>query len=259
MLGASTPRALTDYTDRLVEHYADDESIPVDTSGWDESKRNQVVLDLIYQIDQSYYAFEGQLQKGRADFNIGTDIVAIALGGAGSLAAESTANILAAISAGVAGGRASIDKNYFNKLTTATLIIQMRADRQTVLTDMTRGLKQPTTEYSVKAALLDAVRYHNAGRLVTALANISESASEQNRIAKNEIRAIRFGDSMLRTQMRQWYRQTGNAARLDAWLNENVSSLRSYQSGLPSSIWLLDDRTPEDELRRAADALGVPR
>ena len=254
---AELPDALSDYEERLIAHYKGVGSIPVDTTSITDQNRNQIIDDLRYQIDQKYYGFETSLQKQRADFNIATDLAAIGLGSAGALSSKGAANILAAISAGIAGGRTSIDKNYFEDQATSALIFQMRADRAVILTDIQRGKSQNVTEYSLKEGLLDIVRYYNAGRLVNALTHLTETASEANRTAQTALHKIKFADSDLRKRIRDWYKTGGNAALLDAWLAANIASIASY-TGQPSSIWVLSAATPENDLQMAVTHFKIP-
>lgn len=255
-LQSGLPASLVSYQQRLTTYYASGTSIPVDPSTITKSERNAILQDLVFQIDQNYFAFEAHLQKSRANFNVATDLATLGLGSAGALASQSAANILAAISAGIAGGRTSVDKNYFNDLGTTAIIIQMRASRADVLAVIERGMKENLADYALKTGLIDIVKYHNAGRVVGALTQLTETASQENQSAQKVLKEIKFADSDLRKRIREWYIIPGNSSLLGTWLSNNRAAVPSY-TGQPSSIWILDANTPPKELQIVATQFKI--
>lgn len=260
------PASLLSYQQRLTTHYTTATSIPVDPSTITKSERNAILRDLVFQIDQNYFAFEAHLQKSRANFNVATDLATLGLGSAGALASQSAANILAAISAGIAGGRTSVDKNYFNDLGTTAIIIQMRASRGQAYKVILRGMKENISGYSLKEGLIDIVKYHNGGRVIAALTQLTETASQENTSAQEAVKKFKFEDSDLRKRIREWYKITGNPARLTAFLKANQktippsvppSALQSYDPNMPTSIWILHPDTPATELQIVATEFEI--
>ena len=113
-------------------------------------------------------------------------------------------------------------------------------------------------EYSLKTGLIDIVKYHNAGRVVGALTQLTETASEENKSAKRDVMEIKFANSDLRKRIRDWYKITGNPTRLETFLKANPSDFPSYTVALPSSIWILRDKTTTAELQIVATEFEIP-
>lgn len=168
----------------LVTKYSQPNAIPGDMSKVSVQERNQILNDLIFLTDVNYYNFQSELYQGRALFDTTTDLAIIGLGAAGALIGSSvTQAILAAISAGIAGGRVSINKNYFHEASTQALIAKMDSSRKTKLDLIRKALTLDTTDYPLAQGLGDVAEYYNAGTIIGALQNIVADAGFETRTA----------------------------------------------------------------------------
>jgi hypothetical protein len=179
--GRPKPLAFQDQlTKALINKYSKPDAIPVDQTTMTEAQRNQTLNDLIYLTDVNYYAFTGGLYEGKAVFDTVSDLAMLGLGAAGTLTpAASTKAILAAISGGIAGGRVSINKNFFQDQATTALIAKMDAGRKTQLAIMQDAkAKLSVKDYPLSRGLAQLAEYYNAGTILGALEDITATAGE---------------------------------------------------------------------------------
>jgi hypothetical protein len=166
--------------------------------------RDAVVYARLQVVDINYYDFESTLSGTFNAIDLGADLTALALNGLGATTGSAaTKAALAAASAGVIGARAAISTDIFYQKTLPALIAQMRADRQTTLATIIKGLSQPVSSYSLDAALLDVNDYYVMGTLPSAIAQVTAKAGAQLQQANNAIAVTRDAAFMSSYSTRQ--------------------------------------------------------
>jgi hypothetical protein len=142
--------------------------------------RDAVIYARIQVVDINYYNFESKLSGGFNSFDLGADLSTLVLNGLGATTgAAATKAALAAASAGVIGAKSAVNTDIFYQKTLPALIAQMRADRQTTLASITKGLGQPVASYPLDAALLEINDYYVKGTLPSAIAQVTAKAGAQ--------------------------------------------------------------------------------
>lgn len=153
--------------------------------------RNRLLDDLVYLTDRNYYAFESDFYVGGATFDTVSDLAILSLGAVGALIEPaSVKSILAAVSAGLAGARVSVKKNFFQEQTVAALIAKMRAGRLRVLARLRAGQVRPLAEYGLSRGLADLEEYYNVGTIAGALRAIVSESGEEARALGVALEAI---------------------------------------------------------------------
>lgn len=167
------------------------------------ARRNAILWEVLWLTDQSYSNYETSFFTGQAFISTGADILNIAL--SSTAAVTGTAHlksVLAVISGGVTGIRASYEKNFFDQATRETIVQVMRATRLTRLAEIQAGMSTCSTTgpceanggagYSLEQGLLDATAYFDDGTIVGALIAINTSSSQQASSARASIRSMRM-------------------------------------------------------------------
>lgn len=164
------------------------QSLPEDTDTQRRSKvdrRNQILREYIWLIDQNYDTFEARYYGEEAAVNWAGDLVNLGLTGVASVTGTAQLkSVLSLIATGTTGIKTSYEKNFFDQQTRAAIVQKMRALRATelaILNDdkhMKAGL-----EYSLADGINDATYYYDQGTVIAALQSISENAGVQTRLA----------------------------------------------------------------------------
>ncbi len=153
--------------------------------------RDAVIGGRLEAIDIVYDTFRREISLEKNRVNVGSDAAAIGLGAAGAVVqVTGTQAILAAIQATVTGTQASINENLFYDQALPALTAQMDASRSEVLVRIRRGLRQPTSGYSISEGISDLGAYYHAGTIVGAVAAITENAGETGAKANQQLNSI---------------------------------------------------------------------
>ena len=155
-----------------------------------ERCRNDIIDARLRAIDLRFGEYERGLYKEGVGFGVGTDWIALALNGAGSVTGASRA--LSAAAAGVLGARASFEKQALYNMTMPAMLAQMVAKRREVLAHIRDGESQKVASYSLFRALNDIDDYAFAGTLPGAISEISNHAGVQATQANAELKAIQI-------------------------------------------------------------------
>lgn len=157
-----------------------------------KSGRNEIIAGRIALIDLNYNQFIAKFSVTKENLDFGSDITELglnlattAVGGAG------TKTILGAVSAGVTGGKVSIDKNYFFEKTVPVLITSMNAQRKQALLPIIVGIGKSTDDYPLTQALSDLDTYYFAGTFVGALQAIQADAGSKEVKAQANLDLVR--------------------------------------------------------------------
>ena len=198
-----TPRSPLDFSDPpkqiaseedLLNRYASDFANEISKGDIkDLSKRNELISKALTIIDVRYAQFINETELNRKNKEMLTDFVELSMNLAGTaVGAAGTKTILAAISAGVNGINAGVDKNYFYEKTFPSLVAQMNADRKEALIVLTQGLASKSPEdYPWSQAVHDLINYYNAGTLLGAIMSVQKDAGTKESKADFIIKGIR--------------------------------------------------------------------
>jgi hypothetical protein len=146
------------------------------------ARRNQILTELIYLVDQNYYSFENHFYGSQATFSTGADAANLGLTAAGAVTGTAALkSILSATATGVTGFKTSVEKNFFDQQSRAAVVTKMRALRATQLATLgdTGHMKAGVTEYSLEAGISDVGVYYDAGTVVAALQSIAQTAGKE--------------------------------------------------------------------------------
>lgn len=246
----------------LLQKYSQSGAIPTKPEELTAGQRNGIMEDLIYLVDVNYQQFESQLYLGRASFDTATDLAIVGLGAAGALVdATGTQALLAAISGGIGGARASISKNFFREQSATALISTMRATRKSKL-DLMRGAESLSIpDYPMSRALADINDYYNAGTIVGALGSIVSEAGKKEQAADSNI------EKKVREKIELQFKTGPLRERIVSWLDEdsknNVPALQKWLASKTPKVtvtpvfWVRD--TTETELLDAILHFNIPK
>jgi len=141
--------------------------------------RDGVIGDCVKMIDGKYADFKMRLHKDAAISNLSTDLLALGLGGAASLTTGATANQFAEGATVVTGARTAINKDVFYEQTLPAVEAAMDANRSKTLASIINSEKSDPDgkTYTLAAAGIDLDSYEQAGNIYTAIAGLTQTAS----------------------------------------------------------------------------------
>lgn len=218
--------------------------------------RNKTLEELKYLIDANFLKFESALTTEKAYFETVADLSLLGLGAAGTLGTgEATKAILAAISAGVAGTRISINKNFFMEQSMQVVRAKMKAARERKGEQMRRAMTLSLGEYPIARGLSDLAEYYRTGTLIGAFDDLAADAGLEKKTAEAKSEALldaQYDESSktrpLRDKINKW---------LDANPQENVKTLNEWikKQKLPQRMsgvtWVEDTKTTKSSLESA--------
>jgi hypothetical protein len=145
--------------------------------------RNQFIERRIAVIDAYYKEFQAGLVKEnvRADFLI--SLVAVGVGGAGSLVSETASQILSAVSGGLAGGQAAYGKAVLYDKAMSALVAQMQATRKVIKGQIFQRWELDIDKYPLWMARTDLEAYYFAGSLPGAIIATAADAQQKSKEA----------------------------------------------------------------------------
>jgi hypothetical protein len=145
--------------------------------------RNDIIYAHLSYFDTNYNTFTRLVLAGNSSFNAATDISVLGLNAAGTLVGGATTKaILAAISGGIVGTNAVINKDILYNQTINTLILQMDADRaaqKKIIIGKLSDTSKTYADYPLSAAENDAIAYYEAGTLPSAIKSFAQSAAQK--------------------------------------------------------------------------------
>lgn len=171
-------RVYAQHTDSIVASYAND---PKPFEARDASERNRKLRQLIYLVDRHYENWEKRLFDKKASFDFFGTVSVIGVNAVGSLTGgEETKAILHAISGGIEGTKAAVDKDVLQGQNLLAIITKMRELRSKKLTPLLDGMHTTTLEgYPMEQALVDLGEYYNAGTFTVALQDIITTSGKE--------------------------------------------------------------------------------
>jgi len=199
----------------------------MDATAW----RDSVIAARIEIADQNYQVFKNELYAETSGINLGTNLAALALSGAASVAGAGTAQALAAASTGVLGAGTAFNKDALYEKTLPAIFAQMEANRTTVLLTIRKSQRNDATKYPLSLALSDISAYQRAGTLESAIQALTTSATNQADANKKELVGLTVLPAAVEARREQY--------------SDNIQALFNKS-----------DRTSLDNI---ANALGVAR
>lgn len=164
------------------------------------ARRNEILWEMIHLTDYAYENYETSFFTGQAFLSTAGDVLNIALDTTAAVTGTAhLKSVLAAISSGVTGSRASYQKNFFDQSTREAIVQVMRAARLTRLSEIESGMQNcatsllcptPGAPYTLEQGLLDVTAYYDAGTIIGALITISESSTQQSIAARQLMRQL---------------------------------------------------------------------
>lgn len=255
-------RIKTDYIDKDV--IAEYHKVESDASNA-RTYRDEVVLSRIRYIDAHYSVVEKSIRSGRAGLTFATDIATITLNSVGALTGtEATKSILHAISAGIIGGRAAFEKDFFSDQAPTVIIPEMQALRKQQYALIQQQLNTPTSVYSLPVALSDVDRYLRAGSITEALISLANKSgarattAEQQADAAIRQRVVNYSNDPatqpLRQRLLRWLADPTHVEQMKTWLSQPPRSLTQ----ISPATWVVDETVSQADLQKAVDDLHVP-
>lgn len=158
------------------------------------SIRNEIVSRKKRLYDIEFARFETELSSVSNGVSLGTDLVALTLGGlTATVGGATTKAALGAASVGVLGANTAINKDLFYQKTIPALKSQMEANRLQVELSIQKGLALPDSKYSLYSAYDDLRDYKNAGRLddaITAITKNADTSKQTNSALIAKVRSV---------------------------------------------------------------------
>lgn len=168
------------------------------------ARRNQILQELIFLIDQNYSVFESKYYGSDASVNFAGDVVNLGLTGVSSVTGTAhLKSVLSAIATGTTGIKTSYEKNFYDQQTRSAVVQKMRAGRATqlALIQDQNHMKAPVvcpaagcpaiagvavTPYSLETGMSDIDTYFEAGTVIGALQAIATSAGQDQGAAQSK-------------------------------------------------------------------------
>ena len=175
--------------------------------------RNKIISAGMLVIDINFSDFEKQLFKENREASFVTTVATLGLTAAGAMTGTA---VLSAISTGLIGSKAAFDSEVLMDKAILAIHTQMRAQRYFVAARLRRGFKENTTDYPLALAIVDIEAYYNAGTLLTAFIEITESAGVKAKKAKEDFsKAAGFRTSVFTKDeagdlIREFWKPDGN-------------------------------------------------
>lgn len=171
---------------QLQEHFQPAKSIEKYYENPGANSRNEVISGRLAMINLNYLDWLRTITSDKQLLDTAADVLLLSLNLAGTAVGGAAAKTtLAAISAGIAGSKTSIDKHYFYEKTISALIAEMNAQRTTILVKILNGMNADINEYPFEKAVSDIHEYYQAGTLAGAISSVqADAGAKQNKAIK---------------------------------------------------------------------------
>jgi hypothetical protein len=147
--------------------------------------RNKFITGRMVMIDLRYIEFIRGLTRDRALIDSSADLAIMSLNLAGTAVGGATAKtVLAALSAGIAGTKTTIDRDFFYEKTVPALVASMNAQRAATRVELIRGLQQDIDAYPFHTAVVGVQSYYESGTFIGALSAIQAEAGATEKTSK---------------------------------------------------------------------------
>lgn len=249
----------------------------------DETKlkglRNNFIFNRSALIDMNFLTYVLMLSGDKRAIDSATEGAQLALSVAATLVGSAQAKEnLAATIALITGGKAIVDKNYFENKALPALITTMVANRKMISARILTGATMPASVYSIDQARRDLNEYEQAGSIDGAFLIIQSEAIVRDKAATEELKSAQ--EVLLRNLPTTLTPASKNkrAALYDAIRHTNKLTIEQTQAALteldfkniPSSLdqqaallrhEIATSLTPDqlDRLDKAFKKAGIPK
>jgi hypothetical protein len=148
-----------------------------------QAYRNVIIGTYLIASDLRYREFRRRLAAEARGSSLLLDIGILGLSGGASIAAQSTANALAAGAAGLTGTRAAVSRDVYFDRTLPAMIGVMDAERTRIRTLIAIGLGKSAEDYPLVIALGDVSAYESAASLDAAIEILTREAADRSETA----------------------------------------------------------------------------
>jgi len=153
--------------------------------------RDEVMDNRIRAHDLLFGEFKRLAFEQHVVGSVGVDWALLALSGVGVVSpSQSTKTVLAAMSGGLVGAKASIDKHVLYEKTLSALFAEMEAQRTTQLAAIRNNQLKGVNEYSLSRGLGDVEKYFQAGSIPSAIDGIVVKAGASQERAMVDVRQL---------------------------------------------------------------------
>lgn len=152
--------------------------------------RDELVYRLIFICDYRFSRYEADLVAGKATRDTVVDVAVLGLTSAAALTTPGQATrILAAISGGLIGSRAAVERNFYQNMAQPVLLRKMQVLRGQKLFAISHRLRKYGVDvYPTERALIDVLDYYNRGTMLAALQDISnDTAAQEIQLGRGEV------------------------------------------------------------------------
>jgi hypothetical protein len=177
------------YADTTADNYF--LTVYKNATGDKKAARNRIIFELMTLVDDEYAQHERSIRVKRNTKDLIFKTTSIGLTGWASLAADGTAQALAALDTGVKGVGEAIDTTVYEQNSTEVLINTMRARRASVAEQIYAAMASDDDKYPLEAAMRDIVRYFYEGSTTSALAALAESTASKAKDQEETTRKAR--------------------------------------------------------------------
>ncbi len=165
--------------------------------------RNGFIETRTALIDQAYAGFRQTLYTQRVDMNVGVDLATLGLNAVGAVTGSLPAKTgLHALSGGLIGSKASIDKNVFFDRTMPALLAQMEAQRSAVRLRLLGGMMVGPDRYPLMQARADLEEYYVAGTMVGAIGSITTQAMVEQKSRADDVASRLPSKALIEKQLK---------------------------------------------------------
>lgn len=197
--------------------------------------RNQFIEIRSGLIDRSYAAFKDSIYTQRVGAGVGVDIATLFLGAAGAALPDVGVKTGAsALSAGIIGSKASIDKNVYFDRTLPALLAQMDGMRSQIRGGILAGMATSVQRYPLMQASSDLDAYFHAGTIAGAISAVTTQAGVAKVAADTALRNRLPSEVELTTRLKRLGFQVEKAALTDT-VNE-IDRCLNKEGELPTKV-----------------------
>lgn len=213
--------------------------------------RNKLIETRMAVVDTHFNEFQAGLVKENVRVEFGIALLGIGVGAAGALAAETTSQILSAVSGGLAGTQAAYGKSVMYDKTMSALLAQMQAGRKVIAVRIFENSKLDIASYPLWLARTDLDAYYFAGSLPGAILGTAADAQVKQAQAEVRLRPITPGSA----SPEMFLRRSALGTAIDGLAAAKAKALvPKIATMFPEIKPFIDAQYPPDTL--AADTTG---
>ena len=152
-------------------------------------KRNRILNDFIFLIDNNYTFWEKHLYNKKSFADFGSDVMATSLSTLSGIVSgggvQGAKSILSFVAGGITSTRASFNSDILQSQNLLAIVAKMRAQRAEKRIVLQNGMyktgtvARPLADYSLDQGLIDLGIYYEAGTFVSALQDIVDKAGKE--------------------------------------------------------------------------------